>query len=170
MSDLHQKATGQRNMLQDLMAKIPGFKGYQEREQRREVDKIQRDFCAEKLYAQKGKIQSVLDDVISGGDLDGIQPFEKLLNRIDAVASVIKNAPRGYAGIFDAIKVEEQQLTQVYEFDCKLMDGCEEVGLKVDQMAAGDKEKRLALVKEAIAMMDRLNESFSMREELLRKG
>jgi len=170
MSDLHQKATGQRNQLQELMAKIPGFQGYQEREQRREVDKIQRDFCADKLYAQKDKIKSVLDDVISGGDLDGITPFEKLTNRIDVVAALIKNAPRGYSGIFDAIKVEEQQLSQVYEFDLKLMDGCEEIAMKVDQMATGDKEKRLTLVKEAIAMVDRLQESFGMREELLRKG
>ena len=54
------------------------------------------------------------------------------MNRIDAVAQKIMNADRGYSGLFDTIKVEEDQLARVYEFDLSLAEGVNEVATKVD--------------------------------------
>ncbi len=170
MADLHQKAVDQRNLIQRIAAKIPGFSGYQEKEQRREVDKLQREFCATKLSDQKQKVKRALDDVISSGDIDGITPFEKLMNRIDTITAKIRYADRGYSGIFDTVKVGEEQLAQVYQFDLSLAEGCEEVAHKVAQLGSGDKAARLAAVREAIEVVDKLEQFFAKREELLRKG
>src|SRR6185503_3500482 len=99
MSNLHQRAVSQRNILERIAARIPGFAGYQERETRRDVDKVQRDFCADKLSGQKTAIKRVLEELISDGDIDGIAPFEKLMSRIDRVAAQIRTADRGYSGM-----------------------------------------------------------------------
>lgn len=170
MADLHEKALSQRNLLERLGAKIPGFKGYFEKETRRETDKIQRDFVADKLFELKPHIKRALDEAIMGGDLDGIMPYEKLMSRIDVVAQKIKNAPRGYSGIFDTIKVGEDQLARIYEFDVSLTEGAEEVAAKVGQLSGADKERKQALVREATDVVNKLEDYFSRREEILRKG
>ncbi|MBX3471651.1 MAG: hypothetical protein KF878_32755 [Planctomycetes bacterium] len=170
MSNLHERAVSQRNMLERIAAKIPGFAGYLERETRRDADKLQRDFCADRLFAQKTPIKRVLDDLITGGDLDGITPFEKLMNRLDRVAQRIKNADRGYSGLFDTIKVDEDDLMRVYEHDLGLTDAVTEVAHKVSEMDAGDRDKLMARVKETIELVDRVDAFFSKREEILRKG
>ena len=62
MADLHEKAVGQRNFVESIAAKIPGFKGYMDKELRRDADKIQREFCANKLLNQKNAVKSALKE------------------------------------------------------------------------------------------------------------
>ncbi|RMG13882.1 MAG: hypothetical protein D6731_11260 [Planctomycetota bacterium] len=168
--DLHDKAVGQRNLFERLVAKIPGFKGYMERELRRDTDKLQRDFCADKLFAQKGKVKEALEELVAGGDIDGITPFEKLLNRLDGVAQKIRSADRGWAGLFDAVKVTEETLERVYKFDLSLADGVSEVEKKISQLGSVDKATALQIVKEATKLVNEIDDYFAKREEILEKG
>ena len=108
--------------------------------------------------------------MISGGDLDGITPYEKLMSRLDAVANKIKNADRGYSGMFDTIKVEDAQLQKVYEFDLSLAEGATEVETKIASLNGADKPAALAIVRDATDLADKLEEYFSRREDILRKG
>jgi hypothetical protein len=170
MSNLHQRAVSQRNIVERIAAAIPGFSGYQERETRRDVDKLQRDFCADKLFAQKTTIKRVLEELISGGEIDGIAPFEKLMSRIDRVAQRIRTADRGYSGMFDTIKVGEDDLMRVYEYDLSLAEAVTEVAHKVSEMNADERDALLKKVKETIELVDRVDAFFSKREEVLRKG
>ena len=168
--DLHAKSVGQRGMLERLMGMIPGFKGYMDREARRDVDKVQRDFCADKLQAQKKSIQRVLEEVVRGGDLDGISPFERLLNKLDAVAQKVRYADRGWTGLFATIKVDEPTLEKLYEYDLGLAEAVTEVAHKVTEMKAENREALQGQVRDTIELLERVEEFFARREELLRKG
>ncbi|MEZ6188473.1 MAG: hypothetical protein R3F62_26160 [Planctomycetota bacterium] len=169
MSDF-ERAVGQRNAFQKLLEHIPGFKGYMDRETRRDVDKAARDFCANKLFALKTPVKRALDALISGGDIDGITPFEKLLNQLDRVAQTIQNADRGYSGLFDTVKIDEETLAQVHEYDLSLAEAVTEVEHKVSEMDPSDREKLMGKVRETNELLDRVGTYFSRREELLRKG
>jgi hypothetical protein len=168
--DIHDKAVGQRNFIERIAAKIPGFKGYLDMELRRDTDKLQREFCANKLRGQKDLVKSALNDRIAGGDIDGITPFEKLMNRLDAVAARILSADRGYSGMFDAVKVGEAELERVYQFDLSLAEGVDEVEAKIKQFANVDKETQDKLLREATKLVDQVDDYFDKREEILRKG
>jgi hypothetical protein len=170
MANLHERAVSQRNIVERIASAIPGFAGYLERETRRDVDKLQRDFCADKLFAQKTPIKRVLDDLVAAGEIDGIAPFDKLMNRIDRVAQRIKNADRGYSGLFATVKVDEDDLMRVYEYDLSLAEAVTEVAHKVAEMDADDREKLMGKVKETIELVDRVDSFFAKREEILRKG
>lgn len=168
--DLHEKSVGQRNIVERIAEKIPGFKGYLEKERRRDVDQMQRDFCAKKLSATKETVKRLLNDLISDGDLDGISPFEKLMNRIDTVANKIKNADRGYSGMFDTVKVGEEQLARVYEFDLGLAEGVSEVEAKINGLSVGDKGALMTGVRAVTDLVTKIEDFFGKREEILRKG
>lgn len=170
MANLHERAVSQRNIVERIASAIPGFAGYLERETRRDVDKLQRDFCADKLFAQKTPIKRVLDDLVTAGEIDGIAPFDKLMNRIDRVAQRIKNADRGYSGLFATVKVDEDDLMRVYEYDLSLAEAVTEVAHKVAEMDADDRAKLMGKVKETIELVDRVDSFFAKREEILRKG
>ncbi len=62
MNDGMERARERRNILEELGSKIPGFSGYLERELRRDVDKIQRDWLADQVdrarFAINGKIRA----------------------------------------------------------------------------------------------------------------
>ena len=168
MADLHEKAESQRGALDRLMDAIPGYKGYADAERRRDVDKMHRDHCANRVFAQKDKVKSVLNDLISGGDIDGITPFEKLLNKLDGVAMKLRNADRGYSGLFDTVKVTQDTLDDLYQYDLGMTEAVQELESKVAAMDAGDKDALMKQVKETTSLLDRIQDHFSKREGILR--
>ena len=168
--NIHAKAVGQRGLLQKLGSLIPGFRGYQARGEWREVDQIQREHCSTKLSACKNPIKQALDDVIMSGDLDNLMPYEKLMNRLDTVASRVRNADRGWSGMFDTIKVGDEQLRKVYEFDLSLVEGVGEVEAKIASLRGQPKDKALLTVREATDLLNQVEDYFSRREDVLRKG
>ncbi|MBL8045363.1 MAG: hypothetical protein JNL09_02425, partial [Anaerolineales bacterium] len=56
MSDLFQKITDAKGMLEKLVDKIPGFHGYMEKEARREADKLLRDTIANRYGEQLDRV------------------------------------------------------------------------------------------------------------------
>jgi len=46
----------------------------------------------------------------------------------------VHTAPRGYSSLFEAVKINENELAQLYEFDATLLDKSEEVGQAIDNV------------------------------------
>ena len=166
MDPILDKARSAQNLLERIANKIPGFKGYRERELRRDADKAQREYLASLLEQTKG----VLNDVSAaatrgGGSLDVINDVETARKRLDKVIARVRYADRGYSGFFDTIKVDEALLERVYQFDLGLLAGVEEVQLAAQQ-ASGASDVAAA-VREMIARVDGLDARLADRETIL---
>jgi len=124
---LDQARSGQ-NVLERLAGKIPGFKGYRERELRRDADQLTREHLAGLLEACKKPLNELSVASSRSGDLSGINDLETARKRLDKVTARMRYADRGYSGFFDAVKVDEAALARVYAFDLGLLNGVEAVG------------------------------------------
>ena len=60
--------------LKELAYKIPGFKGFAERSERREVDAIQREYLAKRLTQIKSNLQAVQEECLAEGNLAVMEP------------------------------------------------------------------------------------------------
>ena len=67
MSDLFGKIQEGRNFLEELVGKIPGFSGYQERSNRREADKLLREAIAERYGTQWSRVSQLQRELIEQG-------------------------------------------------------------------------------------------------------
>jgi len=120
MSTLDKARAGQ-NALERIMNAIPGFKGYREKELRRDADRIQREHLAGRLEECKQTLNHWAAEASRSGALDAINDIETARKRLEKVVARIRYADRGYAGFFDAIKVDEAALERVYAFDADLV-------------------------------------------------
>lgn len=113
-----------RSLIERLGARIPGFSGYLNRELRREVDELLRRHVADRIDAARREVAGVMGRL-------GVQQSERLgcLNRIvtqlDGLAQRLRAAGAGYAGLFAAFKVREEQLERLYELDLSLAEDVE---------------------------------------------
>ena len=123
MSDLFDRVINDQNGLQSLLAKLPGFKGYTERMNRREADKMIRDNLADRFEEQWKRISQVQRDMISQGGLEGITELESSSLKLRQFMDRTRHASYGYAGFFDAIKINEDELAKVYQFDLAMLFG-----------------------------------------------
>jgi hypothetical protein len=149
------KARAGQNTLERIANVIPGFKGYRDREQRRDADRLEREHLAGRLEECKKPLNEAAAAVSRSGNLDGINDIETARKRLDKVIARIRHADRGYSGFFDAVKVDEAALARVYEFDLGLAADVDEV-----QAAAGD-------ANAVIARIDALDARLAGREAIL---
>jgi hypothetical protein len=165
MDPILDKARAGQNALEQIMNAIPGFRGYREKELRRDSDRAQREHLAQVLGGNK----KVLDDVAAGatrsGSFDLINDVEKAKKRLDRVANRLLYADRGYSGFFDTVKVDEAMLARVYQFDMSLLQGVEAVGAAAAAAVAGP-DQRSGLLQ-MIAQLDGMDRALSDREAVL---
>jgi len=127
MDPILDKARSGQNALQRLADKIPGFRGYRERELRRDADQLTREHLAGLLEACKKPLNELSAAISRSGDLSGINDLETARKRLDKVVARIRYADRGYSGFFDAVQVDQAALARVYQFDLDLLAGVEAV-------------------------------------------
>jgi hypothetical protein len=130
MTDLRQTISDQMGGLEALAMKIPGYSGYKEKEMRREADTLLRQHLAAKLAEQLSRVEAVAAQMLTGPGLVQLAEIGKSNTRLQTLIDKVKTAAQGYSGFFDAIKVKEDELDKLYEFDNQML-------LEVDGLAAG---------------------------------
>ena len=109
--------------LEETMANvIPGYKGYKQKELRREADKLLRDTLVDRMRTVKTNLDGLQKDLISAGKFDLLDDVESAATQLQTFIDRVKTASYGYSGLFDATKVKEEDLDRLYEFDAHLMD------------------------------------------------
>ena len=156
------KARAGQNFLEQIANAIPGFKGYREKELRRDADRLQREHLAGQLEQCKKTLDQVSRDISRSGSLDAMNDVESARKKLDKAVARIRYADRGYAGFFDAIKVNEDVLDRVYRFDLQLLGGVDAALLAASSAASGPEG-----VRAMIEALDLLDSRLGDREAIL---
>jgi hypothetical protein len=143
------KARAGQNALEQIVNAIPGFKGYREKELRRDADRLEREHLAARLEECKKPLNEAAAALSRSGDLGGINDIETARKRLDKVIARIRYADRGYAGFFDTVKIDEGALARVYEFDLALVEGVDAV-----RAASNDAKAMVARIDEIDARLE----------------
>jgi hypothetical protein len=169
MSDLYDQIVSQRGSLERLATRIPGFGGYMDRGTRRTADRMVRDHIANALAQRINRFSQIEKTLLDGGGLQYMSETRSAKSRLQTLHDRIKAAAPGYAGMDDAIKIQEAELDKLYSFDeaiVRYVDKFDE-GLNTLEQAASSKSG----IEDAIAALDKLaieaNEAFSLREDVL---
>jgi hypothetical protein len=102
------------DLITKIASKIPGFKGYLERQTRRDSDKLVRDTIFDRFRELEGRVSRLQRDLINQGQIAYVDDLEATAIQLRTFADRVHTAPRGYAGLFDAVKVNEEELTKLY--------------------------------------------------------
>ncbi|HEX9262617.1 MAG TPA: hypothetical protein VF893_08845 [Candidatus Bathyarchaeia archaeon] len=129
--DVYGKVKDQMRLSERIMAAIPGFKGYKEKELRRESDRLIRNHIYLKLSKVKKDLRTVSQKLADRRWLDVLTDMDRLLAKADRVRQKVNHASYGYAGFFDAVKIKEENLDRMIEFDSQLIEDAESLMAEV---------------------------------------
>lgn len=158
--------------IKDLLHKIPGYTGYAAKEERREADKRLRMHLAQQFRAERESLTRLSQQVISAGRLDLTDPLKRISQSLDYFIGQLETAPRGYAGWFDQVQIEEVDLDQIYHLDTKLADSVpllrEQIAYVSSQVSEGEGiDEALTSLRDFV---EKLNQHFNARQEFLAAG
>ena len=169
MDDFFQKVTSMQDPFRKLASYIPGFSGYIERQNRRDADKVLRDTVARRFEEQWKRVSQLQTDLVSNGMIAYVDDMEKAAIKLRTFIDKISTAPRGYSGLFDAVKINEKELEAIYQFDAAFFDLAEQVGRAIDnvEQTLSDEAGLPAAIRNLTALARLAVETFEKRSEVV---
>lgn len=167
MSTGFDEAQTHRNWLEQLGEKIPGFRGFQDRELRREVDKMQREFLSVETHRLKDSIRDQAQRFTDAGQIGTLSLFDRLDRKLDGLSQTFRFCDYGATGFFDAEKVGEEELGRLYEFDLSVLDDVASLENEIQGIPSpGDGDPRKALER-AISGVSALEAKWAGRRSVV---
>lgn len=135
--DYTEKIRSERGILEKIMNYIPGYRGYKERELRRDSDRLVRTDVVNRLKLAKTTLrrQFANPSLIEKLTTDDTFRLETVNTRLDRVTQRIDRAVAGYAGMLASIKVKEDKLDLVIQHDLGLIEKADSIKTDVEKVA-----------------------------------
>ncbi len=134
MSDLFETVKGDQDFVKKLLSYVPGFKGYIERSNRRSADKLLRDQVALRYMELAKRAGALQKDLVDADQIDFTDDIDGVRLKLTTFADRIKNASYGYSGFFDAVKINQDELAQIYAFDTAFFELANQIASGLDNV------------------------------------
>jgi hypothetical protein len=169
MSDFFEKIKSQVDPFKKLVGFIPGFNGYIERQNRRDADKVLRDTVARRFEEQWKRASNLQVEMVNNGMISLLDDMEKAAIQLRTFIDKISTAPRGYSGMFDAVKINEKELEAIYQFDAAFFDLAEQIARALDNVEASlsDEAALPAAIRNVTSLARLAVETYTKRSEVV---
>ena len=158
MVDTYGKVRDSRTGLEKLLDIIPGWGGYQERQNRRKADQVLRQTLAEKLANQRRSLDVAQKELINHGKIDLIDDVGSAVTQLQTFIDRVRVATYGYSGMFDAVRINQAELEQMYNFDVALFEYVDRLDAATDRL------------REAISIGEGLTETIRIIQDICREA
>jgi hypothetical protein len=169
--DVYSQAKSQMRLSEKIAAALPGFRGYKEKELRRESDKLFRSHLYLKLNRTKDNVRLISQKISDKRYFDVMVDVDRLVAKMDTITEKVNHATYGYSGFFDAVKIKEDALDRMIAFDNGLLDGVNALGDAVDalkaQLLSGDFTGVKDKVQGIVDKLTMLEDTFDKRQEVI---
>ena len=170
--DMRDKIVGDKpdSFLHKIAGIVPGYHGYVDRERRRDADKLLRMQLARQYSNQRDRLNRVQQTMLHQNRMGEIAEIDRLGGILQRFIDRLSTATYGYRGLFDAVKVEAQDLDQLYAFDMALASGIDQVSSTIDTIEGSDAKEASTSVTRLATILDELNQRLNQRNDFFTSG
>jgi len=160
---------GNTSLVERIGLYIPIYRGYKEKNLRRDEDRAIRQEVARTLEGAKNDMATIQRAAIK--DMDLMRDAERIRTKVDKYHISVQKAVNGYSGWHASVKILEDELDMLVSWDAKLVDGTvllrKEVADLVAKINSGEYAIKAPL-REIEKTVDRMIEDYNQRETVMR--
>ncbi len=170
MSDLYEKIVSQRGSFERLIARLPGFKGYQDKQARRTADRMVREYIAgelDKRIDRLIRLEKLLLDV--DGGMSYMPRTRSAKSRMQLYRDKIFTQAPGYDGMWAQMKIGAEELEKIYSFDEAHIGYADKFDEALDkfEQAILSKENLEQVIWDLESLASEAIEAYDLRDEVL---
>lgn len=164
-----EQAKANMGAVERLFKGLPGISGYVDKELRRDADKRLRELLALQLTEQKQQLFALQKQLLNSGGLRWLDDVDQVIQKLQTLTDRIRTASYGYAGLFDAVKIREEQLAALHQFDVDLANHVKAIGeiLPRLQAAIASNESLQSALQELSQAVTEMDTLFDHRREAI---
>ncbi len=137
---------------------IPGYRGYAERDGRRNCDKLLRVGLADKIAGIEKALYERINEAIKNKDKELMHSLEDCRKQLNTFNSKVRYAPYGESSFFADGQIKEDELLNIYQLDLDLAEDIKALTLKA---SAADMNELVSQVKKAQKSLENRNNYIS---------
>ena len=167
MASGFEDAKNRRNWVEKLGETIPGFRGYQDRELRRDVDKLQREYFSGELDDVKRRSRDKARSFADAGEIEELDRFDRVDRRIEGLSQAIRFSDYGSTGLFDVVKIGDEELQKLYQYDLSVIEIIDRLTDDISAIPGPEQGDLSAALRQVIARLDRLDAKWAGRRQAI---
>jgi len=151
------------NWMEKVADFIPGLRSYRSHEHRRDTDKRLRDYIAAHIDAIRTKVDDLKLDMTNEDKIKLLDDIERVSTKLRKLADSTRHASYGYTGVFDQVKMRDEELDKLYNYDVEILAAIKLFQGDVEKFIAKNaNEKAIKDFTEKIKKLDTLIQSRKM--------
>ena len=121
-ADIRKQVEDSRGLLKKIQLAVPGFRGYRELEDLRTADELLRRQVAVILQRGISNLRNARRSMVEGGDYNTLEPLASQISRLQQLEGEVEHAEQGFSGIAPMIRVGQETLNSLYDYDFAFVD------------------------------------------------
>lgn len=168
MTDLYNKIVNSRGNFENLVARIPGFKGYQEKQARRTADRLLRDYIAGQIDERLRRLVRIEKLLLDNGGLSYMSKTRDIKGTLQLYHDKIATAAPKYDGMWAQMKIGSEELERIYRFDEAQIAYVDRIDGELDnlQNAITSKQDIDSAIFEFEGVLNEAIEAFNLRDDV----
>lgn len=127
LNNLKAKIQANRDFIDRITVQLPGFRGYVEKSENYDADRMIREFISDRIRSSKKSLNVISGDLVRGGEFSTIQEIDSVQNLLEGLIKKVQYADYGASGNFSNIKIAEEEQNRLLEHDWRLISAYDEI-------------------------------------------
>jgi hypothetical protein len=127
INNIKSKLQANRDFIDRITTGLPGFKGYVEKSENYDADRMIRGFIVEKIMSAKKTLTVIAGESVRNGNLAITQDIDQLSNLLEGLVKKVEYAEYALSGKFSKIKITEEDENRLLEYDWRLISTFDEL-------------------------------------------
>ena len=136
---------------------------------RRDADKRLRDLIAQELEAQKQQLLSIQNTLLENQGMLWLDNVDRSVQKLQTLIDRIRTASYGYAGLFDPVRIREEQLDALHRFDQAIAERVVDVRMAISALGQAFNENGDigSQIRKLTDLLSELNTLYLKRHEAI---
>jgi hypothetical protein len=169
MSELYDRIISQKSGLEELVMKIPGFRGYQEKQARRTADRILRDYIAGEIERRIERLIKLEKKILDKVGMGHISKTRDAKQQMQIFHDKVKTAAPKYDGMWAQMKIGTEELERIYSFDEAMIRYVSQMDEALDAIegAIAEPDGLESAVEKLYDVAGEAGQAFDLRDDML---
>lgn len=117
-----------------LLDRVPGYRGYRVKEDRRDADRRLREHLVTVYSAEADRVERVARDLATKRRINDVAPVDEFATTLRHFIDRVRTATYGYGGLMGDRDVDSGALDQLRQFDESLVSGVDELSKPIGDL------------------------------------